>query len=113
MKKPEIPHDIFAQLDIRAGLIEKVVAVDGSEKLLELTVNLGEDYGTVIVLSGIARWYTPEELTGKKTLFLANLAPRTMMGKMSQGMLVALDTPEHEAKLIYLDPELANGLEVC
>lgn len=113
MKKPEISYDTFAQLDFRVGEIQDVKPVDGSQKLLELTVDLGEDYGVVTVLSGIAAWYTADHLMGKKTLFLANLAPRPMMGKTSQGMLIAIDTPEHEAKLIFLGSDLANGHNLC
>jgi tRNA-binding EMAP/Myf-like protein len=46
-------------------------------------------------------------------MFLANLEPRKMMGKTSEGMLVAIDSPEHEAKLLFVDPELANGYNLC
>lgn len=113
MKKPEISYETFAQLDVRVGQITEAKPVDGSEKLLELTVDLGEEYGTVTILSGIAKWYTCEELKNKKSLFLTNLAPRPMMGKVSQGMLLALDTTEHEAKMIDIDQELANGMLLC
>ncbi|KXK11086.1 MAG: Methionine--tRNA ligase [Microgenomates bacterium OLB23] len=113
MKKAEISYDVFAQLDVRVGQIMSVQPVAGSKKLLELVVNLGEDYGEVTVLSGIAQWYTAEQLTGKKTLFLANLAPRPMMGKVSHGMLVALTNEENEAKLIDIDQDLAVGMNIC
>jgi methionyl-tRNA synthetase len=113
MKKPTVSYDTFAQLDFRVGEIMDAVPVEGSTKLLELTVDLGEDYGTATILSGIAAWYTPEQLKGKKTMFLANLEPRKMMGKTSEGMLVAIDSPEHEAKLLFVDPELANGYNLC
>lgn len=113
MKKSEISYSTFAELDIRVGLIKNAVPVEGSEKLLELTVDLGKDYGVVTILSGIAKWYTPDELVDKKSLFLANLAPRPMMGKISQGMLIAIDNNENEAELLSFNQELAVGLKVC
>ena len=113
MIKPEASYDTFSELDIRVGRREEAKPVKGSEKLLELLVDLGEDYGNVTILSGIAAWYTCEELVGKKTLFLANLAPRKMMGMTSQGMLIALNTSENEAKLVTIDQELAVGAYIC
>ena len=113
MKKQEIPYSIFAQLDVVVGKIKRAVGVEGSQKLLELSVDLGDEYGEVIILSGVAQWYTPDELVGKKTLVLANLAPRSMMGKVSEAMLLAINGPQDEAKLIILEPGLAEGLKLC
>lgn len=108
MKKPTITYDDFAKLDIRIGEVKEVKPVEKSEKLLELTVDFGEDYGQVTILSGIAKFYTPEELTGKKFPFIANLEPRKMMGKESNGMIMAADVAE-KALLIPVDESAPNG----
>lgn len=91
MKKPIINFDDFMKLDIRVGEVTDAKAVEGSKKLLELYVDFGEDYGKTTVLAGVAEFYEPEKLIGKKFLFVANLAPRPMMGKVSQGMMLAAD----------------------
>jgi methionyl-tRNA synthetase len=108
MKKTVVEFEDFAKLDIRVGLIKKVVAIEKSQKLLNLTVDLGEDYGTVTILSGIAQHYTPEQLTGKKTFFIANLAPRPMMGLVSNGMLMATDL-EGKPFIFFVDDPVVPG----
>ena len=108
MKKPIAEFEDFAKLDIRVGHIKEVVAMEKSQKLLSLTVDLGEDYGTVTILSGIAQYYTPEQLTGKKTFFIANLAPRPMMGLVSNGMLMATDL-EGKPFVFFVDDSVVPG----
>jgi methionyl-tRNA synthetase len=89
MKKSQIEFDDYAKVDIRVGEIKHADPVVKSQKLLALQVDFGEDYGHVEILSGIAEFYQPDELLGKKCLFVANLAPRAMMGKTSNGMILA------------------------
>jgi methionine--tRNA ligase beta chain len=108
MKKDTISIDTFAACDIRVGEVLSVEAVDGSDKLLALQVDLGEDYGIVEILSGIHTWYEPTDLTGKKLLFIANLDPRPMMGRVSHGMMMAADGTDRPV-LLSVDPSLANG----
>lgn len=91
MKKPLITYSDFQKIDIRVGKIIKVENIEKSNKLLKLTVNLGEDYGVVTILSGIKDWYKPTQLKGKKCFFVANLEPRTMFGNQSQGMILVYD----------------------
>ena len=79
------------KLDIRVGKIIEAQVPEGSKKLIELTVDLGEDYGTVTIFTGMLEYYQPENFIGKKFQFIANLAPRKMMGKESQGMLLSAD----------------------
>lgn len=94
MKKDIAQFADFMKLDIRVGLVEKAAPLSNSEKLIELTVNFGEDYGTTTILAGIQQFYKPEELEGKKFFFIANLAPRPMAGSVSNGMLLAADQDE-------------------
>lgn len=88
--KPIITIDDFAKLDLRVGTVVECVEKEGSEKLLRLTVDFGEE-GTRNILSGIKQWYKPEDLKGKQFVFVCNLAPRKMMGEESQGMILAAD----------------------
>lgn len=108
MKKDLIQYPDFAKLDIRVGEVKECKPVEKSKKLLELTVDFGEDYGVTSILSGIAEYYKPEDISGKKFAFIANLEPRPMMGKVSNGMIMAADH-EGKAVVIPLDPALPNG----
>ena len=92
--------DEFKNADLRVGEIMSAEPVDGSEKLLKLQVNLGEESPRQI-LSGIAKHYAPVDLVGKRVVIIANLEPRTMMGHESQGMLLAAHG-EDEAPVLLL-----------
>ena len=108
MKKDHAEFGDFMKLDIRVGLVEKVIALPNSEKLYELTVNFGEDYRTVTILTGLQQFVKPEELEGKKFLFIANLKPRPMAGSVSNGMLLAADGDDRPV-LIPVPDELKLG----
>ena len=86
--KKEIPFDDFEKLDIRVGHILRCEKVKKSKKLLKFTLDDGSGTERTI-LSGIAAYYEPEQLTGKGVLFVANFAPRRMMGIESQGMILS------------------------
>ncbi|MBW4898506.1 methionine--tRNA ligase [Prevotella denticola] len=86
--KREIPFDDFEKLDIRVGHILRCEKVKKSKKLLKFTLDDGSGTERTI-LSGIAAYYEPEQLTGKDVLFVANFAPRKMMGIESQGMILS------------------------
>ena len=86
--KREIPFDDFEKLDIRVGHILRCEKVKKSKKLLKFTLDDGSGTERTI-LSGIAAYYEPEQLTGKDVLFVANFAPRRMMGIESQGMILS------------------------
>ena len=84
--KPDISYDLFDQIDIRIGTIERVEDVQGAEKLVRLIVDLGDHKRTI--LAGIKQERdNPSELEGKQALFVVNLPPRKMMGEISEGML--------------------------
>ena len=78
---------ILLKIDLRVGEVVDCVEKEGSEKLLRLTVNFGEE-GTRNILSGIKKFYKPEDLKGKQFIFVFNLQPRMMMGEESQGMIL-------------------------
>lgn len=86
--KKEIPFDDFEKLDIRVGHIINCEKVKKSKKLLKFTIDDGSG-NTRTILSGIAAFYEPEQLIGKDVLFVANFAPRKMMGIESQGMILS------------------------
>ncbi|MCA9366511.1 hypothetical protein KC722_02940 [Candidatus Kaiserbacteria bacterium] len=87
---PRISYDDFAKLDIRIGTITAASIVEDADKLLKLTVDLGEGEQRQIV-SGIREFFSdPNELVGKQCPFLANLEPRTIRGLESQGMILAI-----------------------
>lgn len=82
--------DDFLKLEFKVGTVLEASDIEGSEKLLKLIVDLGEESPRQI-LSGIKQWYTPEDLKDKQFIFIANLEPRMMMGLESQGMILAAD----------------------
>jgi len=83
-----ITFDDFMKVDVRVGEITSATKVPKSEKLLMLTVDLGE-LGTRTIMAGIAKSYEPEHVVGTCCLVVVNLAPRKMMGVESHGMLLA------------------------
>ncbi|MBL7797050.1 MAG: methionine--tRNA ligase [Saprospiraceae bacterium] len=105
--KEEIQYDDFAKLDIRTGTILEASKVEKADKLLKLTVDLGFEKRTIV--SGIALHFQPEEIVGKQVLVLANLAPRTMRGIESQGMILMAE--DAEGRLSFVSPETSwpNG----
>ena len=104
-----ISHDEFSKLDLRIGKIESAERVEGSEKLLKLSVDLGSEHRQM--LAGIGQYYAPEELANRKVVVVANLEHRKMMGLESQGMLLAADTPEGPVLLMPDDVRLPEGRE--
>jgi len=106
-----ITFDDFKKVELRMGKILAADRVEGSEKLIRYDVDFGEQIGKRQILSGIAKWYTPEDLVGKTLPFVVNLEPRKMMGLESQGMLIATNSGE-DASLLIPDKEVAPGSEV-
>ena len=104
---PEIKIDDFAKVDLRIALIVKAEAVEGSDKLLRLTLDAGE--GRLRnVFSGIKSAYKPEELEGKLTVLVANLAPRKMKFGVSEGMVLAASHGDEKAHpgIFVLEPHV-------
>ena len=113
MKKPFASFADFMKLDLRAGEIKTAVPVENSNKLLELTLDLGEDYGVVTILSGIAKHFPADSLIGKKVPVVANLEPKPMAGKVSNGFILMVDLPGHVPVLIELAQTTPNGSVLC
>ena len=112
-----ISFEDFKKLDIRIGKIISADRVEGSDKLLKLEVDFGEDKRQII--AGIAQFYAPEALIGKECPFAYNLAPRVLKGLESQGMLLCPSDGESPASaqgfgearpvLLHPDKEIPPG----
>ncbi|MCA6217900.1 methionine--tRNA ligase [Ideonella sp. B7] len=102
---PEIKIDDFSKVDLRIAKIVKAEAVEGSDKLLRLTLDVGEGQ-TRNVFSGIKSAYKPEDLEGKLTVMVANLAPRKMKFGVSEGMVLAASHADEKAHpgIFVLEP---------
>ena len=100
-----ISIDDFAKIDLRIAKIVACQAVEGSDKLLQLTLDVGEEK-TRNVFSGIKSAYQPEQLVGKLTVMVANLAPRKMKFGLSEGMVLAASATDEKAEpgLYILEP---------
>jgi methionyl-tRNA synthetase len=106
-----IDYEQFAGLDLRVATILEATKVPKADRLLQLTLDTGVDRRTV--LSGIAEHFAPEEVVGRQVVLLANLAPRTIRGVESQGMILMAENPE-TGKLEFLQPgaELPAGATI-
>jgi methionyl-tRNA synthetase len=105
---PQIAIDDFVKIDLRVAQIVVAERIPKADKLLRLEVDLG--YEKRQILSGIAEWYTPEELIGRKIVVIANLAPRKMRGLESHGMLLAASHGENGKPILAtFGEEIALG----
>ena len=99
----------FAKVDLRVAEIKDCVPVKRAKKLLQLTLDDG--VGMRTVASGIAQWYQPDDLIGKKVIVVSNLKPAVLCGVESQGMILAADAGENDVKVIFVDG-VPNGSKV-
>lgn len=106
----EISIDDFAKIDLRVALVKECEKVKKSKKLLCL--QLDDGMGGRQVVSGIAQWYKPEDLIGKKVIVVANLKPAKLCGVESNGMICAADAPDGSAKVIFPDQTLPCGAKI-
>lgn len=104
-----ISIDQFAEVKLRTAEVKACEKVAKSKKLLKLQLDDGR--GGRQIVSGIAQWYKPEELVGKKIVFVANLAPAKLCGEVSEGMVLSCDCGE-DVKLLTVDSEVPNGSTV-
>ena len=88
-----ITIDDFAKIELRVGTVLEAEEVEGSEKLLKLKVDLGEESPRQI-LAGVKQWYKSEDFVGKQVVVVANLEPKIMMGLESAGMMLAADSED-------------------
>ncbi len=108
--KELITYDDFTKLDIRTGTILEAEKVAKTKKLLKLLVDTGIDKRTVV--SGIAEYYNPEELKGKKVSILVNLAPRSIKGIESQGMILMAENADGSLSFVASEKKVNNGSEI-
>ena len=106
-KAPEISFDDFMKVQLRVGEIIACEPVPKSNKLLKETVRFGDEVRTIV--SGIAKHYKPEEMVGKKVVFVTNLAPRKVCGILSEGMIMAAEDEDGTLSLIVPDKDIKSG----
>lgn len=102
----DIEH--FGKVDLRVAQIKECVPVKRAKKLLKLQLDDGFEGGRQVV-SGIAPWYKPEDLIGKKVIVVANLKPAKLCGEESSGMIIATDVDEKTVKVVFVDDSIPNG----
>jgi methionyl-tRNA synthetase len=102
-----IEYEDFKKVQIQVGEIIEAEPVEGSEKLLKLKVKFGEEERQI--LSGIAKYISPEQLIGKKVPFVTNLKPRMMVGLESNGMILASIDDEQHFSLMSVDSSIKSG----
>jgi methionine--tRNA ligase beta chain len=95
-----INFEDFEKLQIRIGLIVEAEKVEGADKLLKLKVDFGSEKRQIV--SGIAQFYSPEQLINKQFPFVVNLEPRTIRGVESNGMILAISSGE---RIVLLKPQ--------
>ncbi|NCC06690.1 MAG: methionine--tRNA ligase [Clostridia bacterium] len=110
--EPEIAFDDFCKVEMLVGKVTACEAIKESKKLLKLTIFDGERERTI--LSGIAKWYKPEDLAGKNVGLVANLAPRPMLGGkyVSEGMVMAADTADGGANVAFFPDDVKAGARI-
>jgi len=108
--KEQIKIDDFMKVELRAAKVISCEPVPKSDKLLKIMVNDG--VGERQIVSGIAKWYTPDDLKGRTVVLVANLAPAKLRGVESNGMLLAADMPDGSAKVIFLDDATPAGASI-
>lgn len=109
-KKSEITFDDFMKVEIKVGKVIASEKVERSDKLLKNTVQIGEETRTIV--SGIAKWYTPEQMINKCVTVVTNLKPVKLCGVLSEGMLLCGEDDKGNVVLISPETELPSGSEV-
>lgn len=115
-----ISIDDFKKVEVRAGKVLAAEKVEGSEKLLKLSVDFGNQADSAMasagegreirqIISGIAKYISPEELVGATCAFVTNLEPRAIMGLESQAMIMAASTEEGEFSLLKIAENIPPG----
>ena len=106
-QKADMPFENFEKMDLRVGTVKECVKVEKSDKLLRFVIDDGLETRTIV--SGIAKFYKPEELVGKQVCFIANLPPRKLRGIESQDMILSAENPDGTLSLLTPDRKCADG----
>ena len=116
--KPQIAFPEYDKIEVRVGTITAATVPEGSNKLIQFTVDFGpadaeamagEGREIRTIFSGIKEWYTPEELVGVKTAWVTNIPPKKTPFGDSNGMLFACDTTDGKPYIVRIGDEVANG----
>lgn len=110
-KKPEITIDDFDKVQIQVGEVVKCEPVPKAKKLLVSQIKIGGE--TRQIVSGIAKYYKPEEMVGKKVAVITNLKPCKLCGVESQGMILAAGDDEGNLSIVTVDKDIVSGSEIC
>ena len=103
----EISIDDFAKVRMQVAKVIACEKVEKSDKLLKSTVQLGNETRTVV--SGIAKYYTPEQMVGKKVIMVTNLKPAKLRGVLSEGMILCAEDAEGKLCLLTPETDVADG----
>ena len=106
----QISIDDFARVELRVGEVIACERVPKSKKLLHETIRVGEEVRSVV--SGIAKWYTPEEMVGKKVVLVTNLKPATLCGVLSEGMVLCAEDAEGNLSLLSPEKDMPSGANI-
>jgi methionyl-tRNA synthetase len=107
----KITIDDFTKVELKVGLVQSAERVEKADKLLKLLVDMGDEVRQI--LSGIAQWYSPEEMVGRKVVVVTNLAPRKMRGIESNGMILAASSgPDTKPVLCTFAEDIPVGSKV-
>lgn len=109
--KPEIEYDDFMKMQFQVGEIIACEAVEKSKKLLCSQVRIGSQVKQIV--SGIRKFYTPEEMVGKKVMVLVNLKPAKLAGVLSEGMLLCAEDENGQLALVVPEKNMPSGAEIC
>ncbi len=107
----DVDFDTFTKLDIRVGRVVECERVPKADKLLKFLIDDGMERRTIV--SGIAKFYAPEDLVGKQVCFVANFPPRKLKGVVSQGMILSAENPDGSLTVISPDTPLTPGSKIC
>ncbi|MBE5940737.1 MAG: methionine--tRNA ligase [Lachnospiraceae bacterium] len=110
-KKAEITIDEFDKVQLQVGEVLKCENVKGAKKLLVSQIRIGNEVRQIV--SGIAKYYKPEEMVGKKVAVVTNLKPVTLCGMLSEGMILAASDDEGNLSVLTLDKDMISGSEIC
>ena len=109
-QKAEVSFEDFDRMDIRTATVLEAERVPKTDKLLKLTIDTGLDRR--VIVSGIAEYYSPEDMIGKQIVILANLAPRNIRGIESKGMILMARQGDGKMRFITPQEALVNGAQI-
>lgn len=109
-QQPDVEFDTFMKMDIRVGTVLECQKVPKADKLLQILIDDGVEKRTIV--SGIAKYYQPEDLIGKQVCFVANFAPRKLKGVMSQGMILSAENADGSLVVIGPSAPVVPGAQV-